>query len=184
MLKPSQIEDRVRNLLQRMKVREPSVPVREIAERLGASVREANFDGDTSGVLTRRGGAPVIGVNASHHDVRQRFTIAHEIGHLELHSDALHVDAGHQLGVVPPAPLKRDTRSSQAIDDREIEANRFAAALLMPEDFLRRDLKGVPRPVSPAILTKLAKDYEVSRQALTFRLANLGIQVETTYDDE
>ncbi len=183
MLKPSQIEDRVRDLLRRLRIKGPSVPVRVIAEGLGASVRDADFDDDTSGVLTRRSGAPVIGVNASHHPVRQRFTIAHEIGHLVLHSDALHVDAGHQLGVLPPAPLRRDARSSQAVDYREIEANRFAAALLMPEDFILRDLKGEPQPVSPDKLAELAKAYEVSRQAITFRLTNLGIPVETTYDE-
>ena len=55
----------------------------------------------------------VLGVNDWHADVRQRFTVAHELGHLKLHHDELFVD-----GV-----LKRDDQSSLAIRPHEIEAN-------------------------------------------------------------
>jgi Zn-dependent peptidase ImmA (M78 family) len=63
--------------------------------------------------------------------VRQRFTIGHELGHLTLHH-------GHDLILERLVRLNfRDATSSTANDEEEIEANHFAAELLMPHDFLR-----------------------------------------------
>jgi len=72
--------------------------------------------------------------------------------------------------------MHRDERSSEGTDEHEIEANIFAAELLMPAAFLERDLE----QLDPADLLdedgliSLAAAYRVSPQALTFRLANLG----------
>jgi Zn-dependent peptidase ImmA (M78 family) len=56
----------------------------------------------------------------------------------------------------------------------EIEANAFAAALLMPESFLRQDLKKLSIDFDDASqIEALAKRYNVSSQAMTFRLLNL-----------
>src|SRR3954470_4270018 len=72
-------------------------------------------------------GRYIIGINSSHPETRKRFTIAHEMGHLVLHQlDQVHVDKQFLVKL-------RDDISSQAIDPHEIEANAFAAALLMPE---------------------------------------------------
>ena len=61
-------------------------------------------------------------------------------------------------------------------DVEEREANLFAAELLMPAAFLKEDLLGkdVDLIGDSAFLQRLAKKYDVSVQALTFRLANLG----------
>ena len=66
-----------------------------------------------------------------------------------------------------------------AIDHEEMAANRFAAALLMPEDWLLKDVEqriGRQAQLSDeAFVEDLARRYEVSRQAMEFRLANLGL---------
>ena len=136
--------------------------------------------------LYRAGHDSVIGINALDAAVRQRFTIAHEIGHLLLHAEPLHLDPGHNLAVMPPPtgtkPALRFSRnqiSSKAKDPREIEANRFAAALLMPAHFLSRDLRGMRIPITEDAIAELAMRYQVSRQAMTFRLMNLGVPMET-----
>jgi Zn-dependent peptidase ImmA (M78 family) len=70
----------------------------------------------------------------------------------------------------------RDSESATGEDNDEREANFFAAELLMPEEFLVRDLKGTDLDMledENEFLWKLAKKYQVSAQALTFRLANL-----------
>ena len=81
-----------------------------------------------------RNGVGIIGVNALHHPNRQRFTAAHELAHHELHPDEIrnevHVDEVFRV-------LRRDDVAAQGVDWREIEANAFAAELLMPRSLLQ-----------------------------------------------
>lgn len=145
------------------------MPVAEIATSLGADLQIEPLEGGLSGVLYREGGRTVLGVNGWHAEVRQRFTIAHELGHLQLHQDALFVDG----------LLQRDATSSRAVNTHEIEANAFAAELLMPRHLLLAELRErLPKSgvADPAKLTRqLAQKFEVSEQAMEFRLANLGL---------
>lgn len=154
----------------------PPVDVEAIARRLGLDVRRnPNSRDDLSGFLLRQTGRDggIIGVNDSHAPNRQRFTIAHEIGHHLLHpADELYVDqTGRGLTI-----QARDQQSSEGTNPQEIEANLFAAALLMPEEFLQEDLaqSGDIDLEDDHALSELAQRYQVSVQSLTFRLANLG----------
>jgi Zn-dependent peptidase ImmA (M78 family) len=150
-------------------IQELPIPVDASAEELGVSLRYEPLEGGLSGVLFRdHGGGQVIGVNSLHAPVRQRFTIAHELGHLRLHEDALYVD-----GLV-----RRDDKSSLALDPQEIEANAFAAELLMPRKLVLRELAHrVPEGAvadPTRLLRQLARAFAVSEQAMEF-LVNLGV---------
>lgn len=151
----------------------PPVPVERIAQSRGLLVRRQSVDdSDISGFLFRQGTDVIIGVNSAHPRVRQRFTIAHELGHFLLHaagSDDIHVDRRFEVKF-------RDDLSSQGIDSDEREANHFAAELLMPQRFIERELRDVGEMdlVDDYFLRKLARRYSVSTQAMLFRLANLG----------
>jgi Zn-dependent peptidase ImmA (M78 family) len=68
----------------------------------------------------------------------------------------------------------RNNVSSQGVDWSEIEANRFAAGLLMPEHMLRKDLEEFHTLDRDAV-QRLASMYKVSRIAMHFRLVNLGL---------
>lgn len=147
------------------------VPVELVAHRLGLSVEPAALGQDVSGVLVRDGDGGTIGYNAAHHEVRQRFSIAHEIGHFVLHprEGQLFIDKTYKV-------YRRDQRSSTGEDRQEIQANRFAAALLMPEELLQREVADIGFDLADEIaLESLAQKFKVSRQAMSFRLANLGI---------
>ncbi len=161
-------EATVLRLLQEQRVHKPPVPVETIARRLGAEVRYSPFEGDISGGVFRDESRVTIGVNSLDHPNRQRFTVAHEIGHMLLHKGKeVHIDRTFRINL-------RDDASSQAVDPEEIEANRFAAELLMPEAMLVRDLHGQGIDLeSEEDLRRLAARYRVSVQALTFRLMNL-----------
>jgi len=146
------------------------VPVARIAERLGVTLRYELLEGDLSGVLYRaEDGRVVLGVNSWHADVRQRFTIAHELGHLTLHADTLHVDGF----------IARDSQSSLAIKPEEIDANAFAAELLMPRNTILEQLnKLIDADADLALkraVAELARLFDVSEQAMQFRLVNLGL---------
>lgn len=70
--------------------------------------------------------------------------------------------------------IRRDATSSMATDISEVEANQFAAELLMPLKFLLRDLPEVRIDFeSDEKIALLAKRYGVSAQAMAYRIANL-----------
>lgn len=165
-----QIQISANKLLQLASANEPPIPVERIARLRGVQVRYVPFEGELSGLLYQENGRIIVGVNALHAKARQRFTIAHELGHLELHSQSeLHIDRNFHI-------LLRDEQSSQAIDPNEIEANAFAAELLMPKAMLERDLSGqVVDYEDDEMLRNLANRYKVSLQAMIFRLTNLRL---------
>ncbi len=111
-----------------------SVDVEKIATDLGIDVVRGSFNDphgrSISGLLKIRGGRerPVIAIKEGESKQRQRFTIAHELGHFLLHKDdLLHVDEGNV-----EAMAFRDETSTRGTDIKEIQANQFAAELLMP----------------------------------------------------
>lgn len=153
------------------------VPVEEIA-RKHATVVEEPLGDDISGMLVplRMPDAPMrwaIVVNSRHHRTRQRFTIAHELGHLLLHGyTEPHADRGYVVRF-------RDGRSAEGSVAEEIEANQFAAELLMPRRSLlqraaalRLEYVTSDGADDPAV-DEIAKEFEVSKQALLIRLSNL-----------
>jgi Predicted Zn peptidase len=170
-------KEAAQRVLKRAKVSVAPVDVDAVASTCGAVVSYEPFDDNLSGVLVKKKARVVIGVNSSHSKTRQRFTIAHELGHLELqHQGEVFVDETMKSQAMI---IKRDQRSSQATDPKEVQANRFAAELLMPdtlvlEAFLRNvDKKAKIEPSE--LIANLAEEFKVSAQAMEYRLTNLGI---------
>lgn len=168
------IEDEAHALLEELQVRSIPVPLDKIARALGARVSYSPLDEELSGMVFIQDGIPIIGVNSLHHANRQRFTLAHEIGHLRLHrteiTQAVHVDKRFAEHV-----LRRDHRSSAGTDAREIEANQFAAALLMPRQRLLEALEQTELDIEDEhALKELARTFKVSQSTLQYRIRNLG----------
>jgi Zn-dependent peptidase ImmA (M78 family) len=103
-------------------------------------------------------GTPVIKYRTGDSPVGARFIVAHELGHLVLaHADAVRDPAA--------------SFSASTADRREVEANDFATALLMPAewlDLLIRRGKDTPR------ISSLARKFGVSEVAMQYRLEELG----------
>jgi Zn-dependent peptidase ImmA (M78 family) len=182
MLSTGQIEKRAERVLRDAGSMGSPIDVEEVARALGVAVRFESTSADVSGALFRRGGRAIIGVNPDHPHTRQRFTIAHEVGHFILHRDDLHMDEANAYPNESQAKhrLLRDQVSAQATDPKEIEANRFAAALLMPAFILKGTLAPYNLPLKQMDIEKLAGEYEVSLQAMAFRLANLGVPIDVS----
>ena len=165
------ISNRVQSLLRDNKVVAPPVPVERIARVLGATLRYSPLDEELSGMVYVNEDTSIIGVNALHHPNRQRFTIAHECGHLILHkaqiTKEVHVDKEFPM-------LMRDSVSAAGISEMEIEANFFAAELLMPEALLAKALGNEPFDIDDeGAVSALARNFKVSPSAMRFRLGNL-----------
>jgi len=168
-IRSTQITKKVSELLEEFNIAAPPVPVRKIARGCGARIVKISDDDDMDGFLYREKGDIVIGVNKDQAPVRQRFTIAHELGHLLLHENsAVHIDRGFQVRL-------RNGLSAQGVNIDEMEANRFAAELLMPLDFLREDLESKFFDFAgDEGFYELSRRYGVSTQAITIRLNGLG----------
>lgn len=180
MMTPRQIERRVKELLDEAGIRTAPVDPVALAERLGVEVRPEIAADDVSGGLYHIEGGAVIGVNASHHPNRQRFTVAHELGHWILHDQADFVDHGYVMdGTRAKTPrFMRNQLSSEAVDVKEMEANAFAASLLMPRAFLAKAVRDLQLPVRSEEVENLARQFKVSQQAMTFRLQNLNVPLD------
>ncbi len=167
-IRSAQITKKVNELLQKFGITAPPIPVRKIARRCGARIVSIS-DADMDGFIYQEEREIVIGVNREQAPVRQRFTIAHELGHLFLHDhNVLHIDRGFQVRL-------RNNLSTQGVNIDEMEANRFAAELLMPINFLREDLESrLFDFADDASLCELAKRYGVSTQAISIRINGLG----------
>lgn len=162
-----------KELLEEQAVTAAPVPVERIAKGLEAQLRFSPLDDELSGMVYVKDGIPIIGINALHHPNRQRFTLAHEVGHLVLHraeiTKQIHVDKGFPM-------LMRNAASATGVNEMEIEANFFAAELLMPEQFLACSLEGQSFEIDDeGAISALAKEYKVSTAAIRFRLGNLLI---------
>ncbi|MFF2511562.1 helix-turn-helix domain-containing protein [Streptomyces sp. NPDC058086] len=99
---------------------------------------------------------PVVALNPTKRDYyRQRFDLAHELGHLVMHTDA--------------EPGSSNT---------ETQADRFASEFLMPKDQIS-DL--LPAKADWGQLQRLKESWGVSLQALLYRSRALGAMSEVTY---
>ena len=110
-------------------------------------------------------------VNADDILPRRRFSAAHELGHAVLHRESM----GRYRADTEKTLLETD----DATDALEREANRFAAELLMPEAVLRvraAELRSEYGVCPSGVLAyRLAAELLVSREAMRYRLKNLGV---------
>lgn len=164
-------ESAARRLLYRHSIDTVPVPVDRLVDQLGIRLVYHELEDDVSGLLIRKqADSPVIAVNVKHHINRQRFTIAHELAHFVLHKADATVFVDDFL-----VHFRSETRTWKSAP-KELEANQFAGALLMPAIQLKSDLKAKPIDVSDEdAIRELARRYQVSPQALTIRLMNLGL---------
>jgi Zn-dependent peptidase ImmA (M78 family) len=167
----AEIERHAEKVLTETNTYQIPVPIDLVTDRLGLTFEAAELGANMSGMLVVENERGAIGYNASHAPVRQRFTIAHEIGHYILH---LKRNRKSQFFIDPYVVFRRDDSSSSGSDKEEIEANQFAAALLMSEKLLRNEItKNQLDLDDDDAVAFLAKRFHVSNAAMTNRLIGL-----------
>ena len=141
-----------RSLLQQAGVIIPPIWLNDIVKHLkktyDLSIYSWALGDKIDGIQVTQGEQSVIAYNDSKHPHRKRFTVAHEIGHLVMG----HTQAKYDL-------------DPESKDPREIEANQFAAELLMPLSLLNGEIKNGNKNIK-----NLAKKYYVSEEAMWRRL--------------
>lgn len=135
----------------------------KMAEMYDINVVYEDLPSTESGYLRSVGGHYTIGINAKHHKKRQRFTLAHELGHYCLHR-------GKNDMVFEDEVFYRIENSSSI----EYAANEFAARLLIPENRLEKQIEE-----GMTDLAELADYFEVSQDAMRYRVLSLNYSVTT-----
>ena len=151
-------------LTQRFGIEAPDFSVEDIAFALGIEIEYGGISSADAWLVKNEDGKGVIRLNENIVEPsRQRFSIAHEIGHWEMH-------AGVMQGYICTAKDLRDYGRSP----EESEANWFAATLLMPK-FLIPDamLKCDP---SFAAIRSISQEFNTSRTAAARRFVELSKQ--------
>ncbi|MET3645951.1 ImmA/IrrE family metallo-endopeptidase [Phyllobacterium ifriqiyense] len=139
------------------------IPVRlgALAEELGLSVTVGTLMSGISGEIRpdrETDGKYIIRVNRHETKERQRFTLAHEIGHFLLHKDKIGDGISDDV-------LYR----SELSNSLEAEANRIAADILMPRQVIEKILS-LNNKLDDDQIKDLARKFKVSPAAMEIRL--------------
>jgi Zn-dependent peptidase ImmA (M78 family) len=171
MIKKEDIERRANEILIESNIHNAPVPIEKIANNLGLSVEKGMFGESISGFLLTKEKKNVIAIKSTESEVRQRFTIGHELGHFLFHSnkvDDIFISKVHF----------RNESSSTGEVRKEREANSFAAAILMPEKFIEEEIDNLEKSLTvEEVIKELSKIFKVSEVAMTYRLTNLNYNI-------
>lgn len=173
------IEVLTSDILTKAGVINPPIDIKKVAKLSGVKVKIRDLGEGVSGFLAIQNGKALIGVNPDESLVRQRFSIAHELGHFYLHSkkgDVFFVSKQKKHSLGQREVHYRDEKSSSGEDKKEREANGFAAALLMPRSMVIKAIEITPPFFSTEEAIKyLAKTFNVSPIAMSIRLTRIGL---------
>ena len=154
---------------------EPPFNPFEIAQKIGVSVK-SDLDFDKLGTegqiyINKIDGKPELWINPIKSENRQRFTLAHEIGHLV--NDVL-PDLDN-----PIIDKYQTLYRSEIYGGIETRANQFAAQLLMPikaiENYISELRKDNPKLGAKEAIVLTADKFEVSKQAVFHRFKNIKL---------
>lgn len=149
------------DLAKRKGIESSPLDVQALLSALGVELLSVPMKDEISGVLSRSDtkGVWIVKVNALHHPNRQRFTIAHEIGHYCRHR--------WQQNEFQDQNFFRNGDSNAM----EAEANRFASELLMPEHVFKEKTR-----LFTGSIEAIAQYFKVSTLAVRVRAKNLGMK--------
>lgn len=176
MLNFNEIENKAYELLANGTETPPPIDIDAIIKNQGVWVRDDPTLGDeVIGKISFEGDRPIISINPRNnlYDARRRFTLAHELGHYVLHTQEKRefIDRADEM------------YRGKASNRFEVEANHFAACILIPYKSLINKarekielFKKNPDTYSYDELVRLlAQDFQVSAQSMRFRLKNIGL---------
>ena len=147
------------------------IKIEDIARLRGLEVIAYPLGEDVSGLLAIKNGKGTIGYRQDEPKVRRRFTIAHELGHYELHRDKSDLFVDKQF--IYRGRNSSHTPVSQVMEQ---EANAFASAILMPTEYMRSEVGKIEMDLgSEEAIKTLAKIFEVSSTAMSLRISGLGL---------
>lgn len=171
-------------LLESLEISNAPVNPYIVAEKIGVTVkRDLNWDklGYDGEIYLDQEHKPEIWISPTIPANRQNFTLAHEIAHLVL--DVLpNIDHFKDPIKDDYSTLRRDGSKNSI----ELKANNYAAQLLMPKSFVyhegeklvetyQQEFGQTAKMSIDVFIEKMALIFEVSKDAMKYRLLNLGV---------
>ncbi len=173
-MRTADIEKFTEDLLRRHDLFKASIDIKKIVKKESIPLIPYELGDEISGMLVLENGQARIGYNQDHHKVRQRFTIAHELGHYFLHSKS----DEDKLFLSHAQVMFRKNTSKEVSFKKEKEANMFAASILMPkfliEEAYDKILNENSKIDDDQIVWHLSTQFVVSQLAMSYRLKNLN----------
>jgi len=152
-----------------------SVPVNveQMIRDVGINLKKnSDLPENISGHIRPIDGRYEIASSKTDHYFRQRFTMAHELGHYILHRDM--IGQGVDDDTMYRSTPEGEFYNTAIHKIHEMQANSFAASVLMPEDLLRQEIVH-QQEIGVVRLGDLAKKFQVSPSAMRWRLKNLEL---------
>lgn len=162
-----EIKEIVEKILKKNKITSPPIDLMKILKAENIEYYEedlssiTDLESNTEALFLSDGDEKKIVLNTAigeRYTGRNRFTLAHEIGHSFLHAQ----DGNLYIAA---------RRSGTVLDAREEEANKFAVHLLMPDSMVEEVIfqkKGLT-------VSNLAQMFDVSEKAMNRKLMELGL---------
>ena len=156
------IAEKVRGLMELSD--KPDVDMDDVVKRLGGTISRFSDYSSYERIIKGEGLNFKIEINENNAETRQRFSIAHELGHLFLHMKF----PSSEWEAIAVGEMHRRTPGMYSITEEE--ASEFAGAFLMPAELFRKAIKQHSEDRD-----KIAKHFNVSADAVARRGRNLGI---------
>jgi Zn-dependent peptidase ImmA (M78 family) len=149
------------------------IDIVDILKKLNLKVSSVEFDDPAmSGAIVRENGEWRILVKYDEPKTRQRFTVAHELGHfISYKSESYSYQELSQDGAHFDTEILSFTRKNTKKSKSESEANEIAAEILMPQEHVEKCIK------QNLTLQEIASKFFVSESAVAVRLNRLGYLV-------
>ena len=131
------------------------------------------YDADGISLGLKQINRPKIYINSTRHPVRQRFTLAHELGHVIIPWHTGNIISHTNLSIYEEnASVIADSSFSEEEDYRwlEREANRFAAELLLPTIWLLKVCQNVEISNFKEIIENVMQESQSSRDTTLIKI--------------
>lgn len=151
-----------RKLLKDSRITSPPVDLKLILDSKGYTYLEVDsFLDNIDAIFVNKEGKIYAAVNAKHHIHRQRFSLAHEMGHILLRHALTYYKSS--VSIDNPPTTKSHSPTEKIL---ETEANAFAGELLVPLEMLKKEFK------KTRDLQELSQLFMVSKEVIGIAISN------------
>ncbi|MCK5211537.1 ImmA/IrrE family metallo-endopeptidase [Candidatus Parcubacteria bacterium] len=161
-------KQQINKILKKYNFVEPPIPIEKIMDDYDIITNFAPDDIYSGIIIKKKDGRVLVGINSNDPPTRQRFSLAHELSHFLLNNEKVFVDHRDNITF--------DYESHRS--EKEQVANFFAANLLMPEKMIENVFNKIIKNKKYFLeedITGMADLFKVSREAMNYRLDNLGL---------
>lgn len=155
-------------IIETLQIKIPINSLEDTVRSLGGKIKRNKLKDGSDGKIYREGEGFVIEIPETYLEYREKFTIAHELGHLFLHM-------GYAIDKEIWDKNKDRVYLRKEVGEMEYQAHEFAAALLMPRELFFEKMNENYNGDGTYSMNNVADYFQVSLEAAINRGRWLGI---------